>query len=128
MPTHHIQLENTASATYDINPTTSPLSLTLSAQSSGTHFDYGTTFLNVTDVLLEVDDNQQPVLTLNWPGGSNPQWLFNRTSGTTSYTSTTSGNATKFTFEIPSVGRYSQFQLDSTGSDTHTLGFKLQPR
>jgi hypothetical protein len=126
MPTHHIQLKNTSGTTYDLYPTTSPLSLTLSAQASGTHFDYATTFTNVSSVLFEVDDTQQPTLTLNWPSASNPSWTLVRTSGTTSYTSAVVGTATKFTFEIPSPGRYTIFELDSSGSDTHGLLLQVQ--
>lgn len=126
MPTHHIQLTNTSGANYDLYPTTSPLTLTLAAQSLGTHFVYGTAFTNITDVLLELADNQPPVLLLTWPSGSNPQWTLRRTSGSTSYTSTTVGNATSFTFDVPAPGSYSTFELDSTGSDTHALGVAVR--
>lgn len=126
MANHHVQLKNTAGSTYDLYPTASPLTLTLSAQSLGTHFDYGTTFTNITEVLFEVDDDQDPSLVLTWPGASNPQWTFRRTSGTATYTSTTVGSATKFTFDVPSGGSLSTFDLDSTGSDTHAMVFKVR--
>jgi hypothetical protein len=126
MANHHIQLENTSGTTYDLYPTSSPLMLTLSAQPSGTHFDYGTTFTNITKVLFEVDDDKDPSLALMWPGGSDPQWTLRRVSGTATYTSTTVGSATQFTFDVPSGGGLSTFDLGSTGGDVHLLAVKVR--
>ncbi|HWB79052.1 MAG TPA: hypothetical protein VG755_29025 [Nannocystaceae bacterium] len=125
MANHHIQLKNNAGTAHDLYPTSSPLTLTLSAQALGTRFDYGTTFTNVVEVLFEVDDDQDPSLVLAWPQAWNPQWTFRRTGGTATYTSTTVGSATKFTFDVPAGGSLTTFDLDSTGSDTHQLTFKV---
>jgi hypothetical protein len=127
MTQHHIRLTNTAGLTYDLYPTTSPLAITLAAQASGTHFDYGTTFTNVTDVLLEVDNNRKPELTLNWPGGTDPQWSLTLVSGTTSYTSTNVGHSTKFTLDIPATGNSTSFTLSSGASYPQTLGVTIRP-
>jgi len=126
MPTHHVRLENTGSNNYDLYPTTSPAAITLQAQQRGVYFDYGTTFTSVDDCLIEVNDAQPPILTLDWPGILNPSWGMQVVSGSTSCTVSTIGTATKFTFSVPAIGQMSSFQLTPTGSGDHKMTLTLR--
>lgn len=121
MPTHHIQLTNTGNTNYDLYPTSSPASITLQAQDRGIYFDYGATFTSIDEVLIVLGDTQPPVLTLDWPGASDPQWGMQLLSGQTSCTVSTIGTSTKFTYSVPATGASSTFQLTPTGSSDKKL-------
>lgn len=125
MPTHKITLINTSQNTYVLNPTSSPLSLDLAAQRSGHYFAYGTTFVDIDEVVLEADDNGSPVLTLDWVGSSNPYWGMSLIAGATSCTVTVAGTATKFEFTLPITGQVSTFQL-SPSSGPYELEVKVK--
>ena len=116
MPTHKITLINTSQNTYVLNPTSTPLSLDLDAQRSSHYFAYGTTFIDIDRVVLEADDNQSPVLTLDWVGSTNPNWTMTLVAGSTSCTATVTGTATKFEFTLPVTGQQSTFQLSPPSS------------
>jgi hypothetical protein len=124
MPTHRITLTNTSQNTHVLSPTTSPLTLLLDAQRSGSFFDYGSTFINVVEALLEVDDTQSPVLTLDWAGAVNPNWGMALVSGSTSCSIVVVGTSTKFTFTVPTSGQ-SEFDL-TPGGAAGTIKVKIK--
>jgi hypothetical protein len=120
MPTHKITLINSSQTPYVLNPTSSPLSVDLAAQRSNKYFAYGSVFPDVEKVVLEVDDNQSPLVTLAWVDSTNPYWGMTLVVGSTSYSVSVSGHATKFEFTLPSTGQLSTFQL-SPANGAHEL-------
>jgi hypothetical protein len=116
MPTHKITLIDINQNTLVLTPTSSPLTLDLAAQRSSKYFAYGSTFTDIDEVVLEADDNQSPVLTLDWVGSTNPFWGMPLVAGTTTCTVTVVGTATKFEFTLPITGQQSTFQLSPSAA------------